>query len=262
MDLPDFVILALIEGLAQLLPVGATAHRLFTAGAEARHLWLALAVAPAGTVLAGLMWNGRALATMVVGLWRLAKGRRAPGAALAGHFLLATVPAMLVAWWSAATMPLFDGPRATGLVLVGGAVVLWLADNFGMTVRRTEHMSASGAFALGLAQAAGSITAIGWLLPTLVLGRLMGYERPDCFRFSVLAALGPMAVAAVCRAPAALAVPLPPLAEMVVTGAAALALTLVILSLAQSWLRRRSLAPFLLYRLLAGGGLLAWAWLG
>ncbi|MCP6497894.1 undecaprenyl-diphosphatase, partial [Klebsiella pneumoniae] len=66
---------------------------------------------------------------------------------------------------------------------------LWIADRLGVTVRRVEHLGWTGAMLIGLLQAAALLPGISRTAITIAAARLMGFERRDAARFSLLLAI-------------------------------------------------------------------------
>jgi undecaprenyl-diphosphatase len=89
--------------------------------------------------------------------------------------------------------------RAVGLVavmLVVGAVILWLADQWGAGRRQMEELSAPAAFGIGLAQAAALIPGISRSGISISAGLFAGLTRESAVRFSFLMS-GPIIAGAV-----------------------------------------------------------------
>jgi undecaprenyl-diphosphatase len=97
----------------------------------------------------------------------------------------------------------------------------------------------------------------------MTAARLLGFERAEAARFSMLLAI-PAIVAAGTLAgydlyrtgDAQLT------ADAFVAGGLALVTALVAIVAMMGWLRRASFLPFVLYRIALGGALLAWIYLG
>ena len=140
---------------------------------------------------------------------------------------------------------------------VGFGVLLFLADRLGMTLRRVEHMAGLTSLLIGLAQVIAFIPGAGRIGVTVTAARLLGFERTEAARFAMLLSLVPLLVAAgwptwMLR--------LDGTSVLGTGGAIAAAITFVAtyatIAFLMRWLRRGTFAPFAIYRLIVGGGLL------
>lgn len=141
--------------------------------------------------------------------------------------------------------------------MLGVGLLLLLADRVGMTVRRVEHIGGPTALALGVAQAVALVPGVGRLAATLALARLIGVERRDAARYAFLISLLPVLAIVLANAWILfrsgswhLGV-----AEAV-GGVVSFGTCTFALSFFMNWLRRGTVAPFALYRIVVGGGIL------
>jgi len=256
----DVLLIALIRGLGEVLPLGASgvlgALSVLSGTPDGR---AALAVATdAGIILALLLYFWRDVAAMGRGLWLAAKGKPDSGARLLAHVAIGTVPAALIGAGLAEAAARITSPVvAAGLVIAGG-VLLLAADRLGVTVRRVEHLTLAGAAALGLMQVLALFPGVSRTGITLTVARLLGWERRDACRFSLLLALPLLAGHA--------ALTLRTLAghsHLVVSGdlqfAAALSGGVAWVAVAgmMAWVDRNSFAPFAFVRIVLGAAALA-----
>ena len=263
MTLLDVVVVALIQGFAEVLPLGASGHLALLspdlAGAPAEQAAVMLA-AHCGILLALTVYFWRDMAAMGLGLWKLAKGRPDMGTRLLFRLVVATLPAAAILW--AAHRGGFSC-HSTGIVAAAMALfglALLLADKFGMTVRRIDHLSFVGALVIGILQVAALIPGVSRTGITITTARLMGFERAEAGRFSLLLAIPLLAGSAAVTAwslwhDGALAYS----SDLGIATVLAAAAGLLAVALMLGWVRRRSYAPFALWRI--GLGLFSLAWL-
>jgi undecaprenyl-diphosphatase len=191
----DLVILGLLQGLTEFLPVSSSAHLLF-----AEHY---LGIARPGLVLEAVLHVGTAAA--VVGLFRaeivrllrampMLVRRPAPGAPEDGdrRMLLAILAATLVTGvlGLAFAGPLeraFDSVRGTAYRLVVTGAILALMRERGTRAAR-EASWVDGA-AMGLAQAVAILPGISRSGITIAAGAICGLGRAEAARLSFLMAL-------------------------------------------------------------------------
>lgn len=254
----ELAFLAMVRGVSEFLPVGAERPALLVLKGLARHGGALLAGVQAGVLLALLAALRSELWSMGMGLWRAAKGRRDPGARLALQVALAAVPSAGIGWLVAQGQVLGPGtPLVVGGTTLAAGAALAIADRLGLTLRRIEHMTLLGALVLGAAQAAALLPGAGRAGPAVALARLMGYERAEAFRFSLL--LSVPALAAMLAAGAGRLGAQPAGGEVLAALAATFVLSWLAAALAGLWLRRNGFLPFALYQMALGGAVIALA---
>ena len=128
-----------------------------------------------------------------------------------------------------------------------------------MTLRRVEHLHLGHVLFIGLAQVLALVPGTSRSGITITAGRLLGMERPEAARFSMLLSIPTILGAGVVTG-----------AELTVSGDLRLGQDILIsaglafitgltaIAVMMSWLRRAGLMPFVMYRLVLGGGLLCW----
>ncbi len=271
MPLLHVFLLALVQGITEFLPISSSGHLVLTWEAFDRAGWpmaentqserLILDVAVhVGTLAAVCLYFWRDLAQIAFGATRLLLGQTGPGARLLFHLVLASIPLMLVGYLfkDAITAALRD-VQVVAWATIGFGVVLFAADRMGLTVRRLEHLGTGGAAFIGLMQVLALVPGTSRAGITMTAARLLGLERPEAARFSLL-----LAVPAILGAAALAGLDLyesgnvrlgfdAMVAALVSFTVAFLAIALMI-----RWLRRAGFTPFVVYRLLLGATLLLW----
>jgi undecaprenyl-diphosphatase len=263
MTLLQLFVLAAVQGVTEFLPVSSSGHLILVpavTGWPDQGLLIDTAV-HVGTLGAVLVYFWRDLAGLLSGLGRGLRGRGDAAFRLLGLLVLASLPVIVVggvlalSGWQGA---LRDTQVVAWATLVFG-VVLLVADRLFLTVRRLEHMKVSGALLIGVAQVLALIPGTSRAGITMTAARMLGFERRDAARFSMLLSIPAIAGAGVLTG-----------VELFQTGdvrltfdaliAAALAFGFAIAAIAilMAWLRRSTFTPFAVYRLILGGGLLIW----
>jgi undecaprenyl-diphosphatase len=77
---------------------------------------------------------------------------------------------------------------AVAIMLVAGAVILWLAERWGSRTRDLDHLSTGGAFGVGLAQALALLPGVSRSGISISASLFAGLGRADAARFSFLLA--------------------------------------------------------------------------
>lgn len=256
------IILALVQGITEFLPISSSGHLVMVpwfAGWEDQGLALDVAV-HVGTLGAVCAYLWREISDMLSGLWRMLKGKGVNASArLAFYLVLGTIPVIGAGFALNHYIP--GGIRSIeviGWTTLGFGVMLWLADRFSITIRRMDHLGVSDVLIIGILQCLALIPGTSRSGITMTAGRILGMERPDCARFSMLLSIPTIVGAGVLKGWELYQAGDPLAIDAALTGAgAAFISALIAIALMMSWLKRASFTPFVLYRIALGGFLLA-----
>jgi undecaprenyl-diphosphatase len=252
----DILVLAIVQGITEFLPISSSGHlilvpQLFCWSDQGLTMDVAAHV---GTLLAVLVYFWRDVGSMAGGMLKLAQGKRDPRARLVWLLLVASVPALGIGFaldtWAGDALR--DERVIAGALIVFG-ILLYIADRFGLTVRRMEHMTAGSALAIGILQCLAFIPGTSRSGITMTMARFMGYERQEAARFSFLLSIPTIAAAGLYKGFQLVrdgdAAQLE--RAFMMTGFSAVAGFFAIVFM-MYWLRRASFAPFVVYRLALG----------
>lgn len=197
MDYLQAVVLALIQGLTEFLPVSSSAHLILVPKLLGwQDQGLAFDVAThLGTLLAVLIYFRAELGAMLLALLRPSMGepdmRR-----LALMLMAASLPALLIGYFAAGWIGdhLRDARVIAVTTLVFG-VLLWLADRFGGRRRSFADIRMSQAITIGLAQALALVPGTSRSGVTITMGRALGIDATSAARFSFLLSIPVIAAA-------------------------------------------------------------------
>lgn len=266
MSLFQLAVLALVQGITEFLPISSSAHLILPSqvlGWPDQGIGIDVAV-HVGTLFAVLIYFHRDVTGMVTGLGRMLRGRRDPMGALALLIAVGTVPAVAAGY----AFKLYEldvlvrGAEVIAWATIGFAVLLYICDRIGLTVRRVEHAGFTDLLVIGLFQCLAFVPGTSRSGITMTAARLLGFERSDGARLSMLLGI-----------PLILAAGLVTGKEMVESGNSQLTLdaliagglafvsALVMVWALMAWLRRANHTIFVVYRLILGGALLAWIYL-
>lgn len=262
MALYHIIVLALVQGLTEFLPISSSGHLVVTSrvmGWPDQGIVIDIAV-HVGTLVAVTMYFWRDVARVIAGTFRLLTFRGGPDARLAVMLLIATLPIVAAGFLAKDLVAtLFRNVEVIAWATIGFALVLWAADRIGMTLHRVEHVTPGAALVIGLAQVLALIPGTSRSGITMTAARFLGMERVEAARFSLLLSIPTIAGAGALAGydlwrsgdvqlglDAAYAAVLAMLAGFVAIAAM------------MRWLRTSGFGPFVIYRLALGGALLYW----
>jgi undecaprenyl-diphosphatase len=257
------IVLGVIQGLTEFLPVSSSAHLALAPWAFGwEEPGLAFDVALHIGTLVAVLWYFRRewvelarAAIEVVTTRRLASERTrrlrllvigtVPGAAI-GYVLQKQAETVLRA------------PALTATTLIGMGVILWLVDSRARSDREISTMGMRDAVLIGLAQAAAIVPGVSRSGATITAGRALGYDRAGAATFSFLMSMPITAAAAALKAPEALrAADLTPVLGGMIAAAASGWIAIAVLL---KFVRRSSFGVFAVYRVMIGLGVLLLIW--
>jgi undecaprenyl-diphosphatase len=250
------VILGVIEGLTEFIPVSSTGHLL---------LAKTVLKLPAGfwdTFLV-LIQLGAILAVVVLyfgRLWSVAE--HVPTVPRARHFFISVAVGFLPAAVVGVLLHhvikdiLFESPRLICISLIVGGVVLLLIDRFAPRPRQSDVMSLSWGttFAIGVFQCLAVIPGVSRSGATIVGAMLMGVEKRAAAEFSFFLAIPTMAGAFVVDAwESRHQLSLANSGLVAVGFVVSFVVALVVVRSMLAFVTRRGYAPFGWWRILVGG---------
>lgn len=195
----QLVVLAVVQGLTEWLPISSSGHLIFVPEVLG---WpdqgpLIDAMAHMGTLAALLVYFRRETMRLARGGVDLVVGREVDGrrmrvtydSKLALLILVATPPGFVMGLIYAFTDygEFIRNPMIIVFTLSGFGVLLWLADYLGKRVRALDDLTWRDAALIGLAQALALVPGTSRSGITMTMARALGYERADAARFGMLA---------------------------------------------------------------------------
>ena len=187
----NLLLIAVIQGLTEFLPVSSSGHLILLpslSGLADQGLVIDVA-AHLGTLSAVILYFWADVRLALAGTLRLLRGKiDTKGAFLALCLLIATIPVIIIGLILKVT-GLSDAMR--GIAVIGWAmiifgIVLYWADQKGTTEHVAESWTLKHAATMGLWQALALIPGTSRSGITITAGRLLGYTRTDAARLSML----------------------------------------------------------------------------
>ncbi len=257
-------ILAFVQGITEFLPISSSGHlvllhHFFDEGTAQENLLLDIAV-HVGTLLAVLLYFRADVYTLFSGLFKIAKGQRTDfESRLVGYIMIGSIPVIVCGF----LITLYDAdwlrsPYVIAWTTLIFGILLGLADRLKPQALSLHDMNWRAALFIGLSQALALIPGTSRSGITMTAGRWLGFTRVEAARFSLL-----LSIVAISGAGFIGGIGLLKMGNMSFTLdiflAAALAFVsaLVAIAIMMRWLERASFTPFVIYRIVLGGGLLA-----
>ncbi len=261
MPLLNIIVLSAVQGITEFLPVSSSAHLvlvpIFT-GWPDQGLIIDVAV-HVGTLLAVVIYFRRDVWGMIAATGRRFRPRhrrRRDGEEfrIAMLVVVATVPAVAAGWTiNEFNQDIFRGLKVIAWATVGFAVLLYLADKLSLTVKRLDHLGFAGALFIGLFQALALIPGTSRTGITITAARILGMERTEAARFSMLLSIPIIIAAGSLKGWELYRTGDAQLTDTVFT-AIAISFVFAIITIAgfMAWLRHSGFTPFVIYRLILG----------
>ena len=261
MTLIQIIVLALIQGLTEFLPVSSSAHLILGSKAfgwpdqglvfdVATHL---------GTLIAVLIYFRHDLIEMAkawLGPARNDADRQ--HRAMVVYLAIASIPALLIGFLAHDLVEFYlRDLRIIAWTTIGFGLVLWLADAVGPKQRSIGEINLKSALTIGLAQAFALIPGASRSGVTITAGRFLGFTPDAAARFSfllsipIIAAAGSFGILRVASGEAPIEWGQFMLAVVLAAAAGWLCIAAFL-----ALLKHVGLMPFVIYRLLLGAMLL------
>jgi undecaprenyl-diphosphatase len=261
MTLIQIIVLALVQGLTEFLPISSSAHLILVPVlSDWPDQGLAFDVAVHVGTLSAVIWYFRTEVMRMASDWlRSLKQRQQVGESrLAWAVIWGTIP---VAVGGLLLHDLVDTVLRSPLVIawatIGFGLLLWASDVTGQRQRDEHHLTWRDVIVIGLAQALALVPGTSRSGITMTAGLFMGLTREAAARFSFLLSIPTIMMAGGYKGMQLVSesVAVDWLAMSIGVALSALTAYLCI-HLFLQLLERIGMLPFVLYRLLLGGVLL------
>ena len=189
MDLIQIVVLALVQGLTEFLPISSSAHLILVPIiSEWEDQGLAFDVAVhAGTLIAVVTYFRKEISKMFIEWLGSLKGNHTEDSKLAWAVLIGTIPVGLA---GLIFKDFISDNLRTPLVIAATTIIfgllLWVADKSGKRSRNEHQMSWKDIMFIGVAQAIALIPGTSRSGITITAALLLGLSRQAAARFSFL----------------------------------------------------------------------------
>jgi len=260
----QIIILALIQGITEFLPISSSAHLIFfpkLMGWQDQGLYIDVAV-HFGTFWAVVIYFWRDVWSMVPGSLKLLRGDLTPGGDLFVKLVIATIPAVIVG----ALIDDFANGFMRQVVIIAWAsiifgILLWAIDRFAPAKHGLQKMTYVKSFFVGLIQIFAFIPGASRAGSCITATRVLGFNRVDSARYSCLMSI-PIIFAAAAHTSYKLIINgnNQMYFEALVAAAISFVISLASIWFMMNWVKTANFTIFVIYRVALGIGLLAWVY--
>ena len=270
MDFINAIILGLVQGLTEFLPISSSAHvrivgEFLGTGADPGARFTA--ITQIGTELAVVLYFWTDI-TRIISKWaRSLTGsvpRSDPDARMGWLIVIGSIPIVVLGLlFQDQIETTLRSLWITAVMLIAFGILLGIADVVGAKRRRLKDLTVGHGVIYGFAQALALIPGVSRSGGTITAGLFMGYERRAAARYAFLLAIPAVlgsgfyqvykSIAAPCLPGATNCLPetFGPIETLVATVVAFL-VGLVVIAFFMSYISKRSFLPFVIYRIVIG----------
>jgi undecaprenyl-diphosphatase len=194
MNIFQAILLGLLQGLTEFIPISSTAHLLIGQeflGIPSSNpdMFSFLVIVQLGTVLSLAVYFWKDLLILIMAFF--AKPFSSPENKLGWLIIITTIPALLAGYLlKSAVIALFKTPFLEAAIrLLITAVLLSLAEWLGKRYRSLDKMSWLDSLIIGLTQIIAVFPGASRSGTTITAGMLLGFDRKSAARFAFLMAL-------------------------------------------------------------------------
>jgi undecaprenyl-diphosphatase len=256
MPIEQILVLAIIQGITEFLPISSSGHLIlvpiFTGWADQGLVTDVLV--HMGSLLAIIVYFWRDVLALCRGGIALLKGRMTNEGRLVVLIAIGTIPVVLFGLFLRASglLDSIRGPEIVAWNAIVFGLLMLAADWMGSMAKRMEEMTLGPALIIGIAQALALIPGTSRSGITITAARALGFTRPEAARFSFLLGIPAMLGAGVLVLGEAARSNEPLTGDALLTGAVTFLCALAAIAFLMAIIRRISLLPFVIYRVLLG----------
>lgn len=258
----DAIILGIVQGLTEFLPISSSAHlrivgELLPSAEDPGATFTA--ITQIGTELAVLVYFWKRITTIIGRWFRSLTGavpRNDPDARMGWIVIIGTIPIGILGFlFQDVIRDTFRNLWLVAIVLIVFGLILGAADALGRRTRNEEDLTYPHGLALGLAQALALVPGVSRSGATTTMGLALGYTRPAAAEVAFLLAVPAVFGSGLYELYHAISEPGSAVFTGVETAVAtviAFAVGLAVIAFLMQYLKRGSFLPFVIYRVVLG----------
>ncbi len=195
MSILQALILGVVQGLTELLPISSSAHLNIipwllgwssseTFATAFKGFDVALHF---GTLLAIVLFFYKDWIKLIKGGWGQIRGKKTFEGKMFWYLVLATIPGGAIGFLLDHFLEgVLQKPIIIGIALLVMGIALYFVDKYAKSETDYKHMTLKQTFLIGLSQALAFIPGVSRSGITITTGRLMGIDRQSCAKYTFL----------------------------------------------------------------------------
>lgn len=255
----EAVVLGIVQGLTEFLPISSSAHIRITAAFAG---WgdpgaAFTAVTQIGTELAVILYFGKKI-IRILQAWFFSlykpEYRHDPDARMGWLVIVGSLPIVILGLlFQDHIKSAFRDLRLTAIVLIVFGVLLAVADHYGKKWRDLEHLNIKHGLGYGLAQSLALVPGVSRSGGTITAGLAMGYRRADAAEYAFLLAIPAVLGSGIYELKdIGNGADSPPWGPTILATVIAFGVGYAVIAWLMSYIKRRSFMPFVIYRIALG----------
>lgn len=254
----EALVLGLVQGLTEFLPISSSAHvRIAAAFAGWGDPGAAFtAVTQIGTELAVLLYFSRKIGRILRNWSRSLtrpEYRGDPDARMGWLIIVGSIPVgVLGLLFEEQIESVFRDLRLTALTLIVFGVLLWVADRIGSKYRELDQVTVPHGLGYGVAQAFALIPGVSRSGGTITGGLLLGYKRADAAEYAFLLAVPAVLASGFYKLTDIGDGSAPGVGPTVLATVVSFGVGYAVIAWLMNYIRKNSFAPFVIYRVVLG----------
>jgi undecaprenyl-diphosphatase len=259
----EAIILGLVQGLTEFLPISSSAHLRITAALVG---WgdpgaAFTAVIQIGTELAVIFYFAKKIGRIITAwFFSLYKPdwRHHPDARMGWLVIIGSIPIIVLGLlFQDDIHHTFRDLRITAAVLIVFGVVLLIADRVGAQNRDLDQLTVPHGLAYGFAQALALVPGVSRSGGTVSAGLLLGYTRADATEYAFLLAVPAVFGSGLYEVSKIGGADSPPWGPTILATLVSFGVGYLVIAWLMSYIKTRSYLPFVVYRIALGVALFA-----
>ncbi|MFF5991743.1 undecaprenyl-diphosphate phosphatase [Prauserella flavalba] len=264
----EALVLGLVQGLTEFLPISSSAHLRITAAFAG---WddpgaAFTAVTQIGTELAVLLYFSRKIGRIISHWFKSLYNREYrhdPYARMGWLIIVGSLPiAVLGLLFEDEIEHTFRDLRITATTLIVFGLLLLLADRIGQQQRDLDHLTVKHGLAFGFFQALALIPGVSRSGGTITGGLFLGYKRSEAAEYSFLLAVPAVMASGFYQLTDIAAGEGPAWGPTILATVVAFGVGYVVIAWLMAYIKKNSFLPFVIYRVVLGLLLLALVFTG
>ncbi|WP_309620150.1 undecaprenyl-diphosphate phosphatase [Salinibacterium sp.] len=264
----EAIILGLVQGLTEFLPISSSAHlrivgELLPGATDPGATFTA--ITQIGTELAVILYFRKDI-VRIIGRWFRHFGstggvhsagipKNDPDVRLGWLIIIGTLPIVVIGFLAQDTIrSVFRSLWIIAIVLIVFGLILGLADYLGRKIRPLDQMTYRHGIAIGLAQVLALVPGVSRSGATMTMGLSLGYTRPAAARFGFLLAIPAVFGSGLYELVHSFGEPkgVYGYPETLVATAVAFVVGYLVIAFLMRYIEKRSFLPFVVYRVVLG----------